>query len=138
MSASVGWWKQPVPSEAAAKAIGVTIMHDERTISLTSKVHDLLWPMIVANASRMRTLTNGLAVFIGDCTDNYSEAFLSSAGIYPVRKRAAVMIGVPSLVIISNCAVVPPDSGICVRGRSRFRSNAAVLSSVCAWRLDNR
>lgn len=48
-------------------------------LSINNCWNDLLWPLVIASASRMRTLSNGLAVFIGDRTDNYSEAFLSSA-----------------------------------------------------------
>ena len=41
--------------------------------------NDLLWPLIVANASTMRTLSNGLAIFIGDRTSEYSLAFTAAA-----------------------------------------------------------
>lgn len=40
--------------------------------------NDLLWPLIVANASNMRTLSNGLAIFIGDRTSEYSLAFTAA------------------------------------------------------------
>lgn len=40
--------------------------------------NDLLWPMIVASKSNMRTLSNGLAIFIGNRTDNYSSAFTAA------------------------------------------------------------
>ena len=40
--------------------------------------NDLLWPLIVANASTMRTLSNGLAIFIGDRTSEYSLAFTAA------------------------------------------------------------
>ena len=41
--------------------------------------NDLMWPMVIASKSSMRTLSNGLAIFIGDRTDDYTEAFLSSS-----------------------------------------------------------
>ena len=48
-------------------------------LSINNCWNDLLWPMIVASKSSMRTLSNGLAIFIGNRTDNYSLAFSSAA-----------------------------------------------------------
>ncbi len=44
-------------------------------LSINNCWNDLLWPMIVASKSSMRTLSNGLAIFIGNRTDNYCSAF---------------------------------------------------------------
>lgn len=40
--------------------------------------NDLLWPLIVASSTEMRTLSNGLALFIGDRTSEYSLAFTAA------------------------------------------------------------
>ena len=48
-------------------------------LSINNCWNDLLWPMIVASKSSMRTLSNGLAIFIGNRTDNYSSAFTAAA-----------------------------------------------------------
>lgn len=48
-------------------------------LSINNCWNDLLWPMIIASKSSMRTLSNGLAIFIGDRTDNYSFAFTAAA-----------------------------------------------------------
>ena len=47
-------------------------------LSINNCWNDLLWPMIVASKSNMRTLSNGLAIFIGNRTDNYSSAFTAA------------------------------------------------------------
>ena len=47
-------------------------------LSINNCWNDLLWPMIVASKSNMRTLSNGLAIFIGNRTDNYSLAFTAA------------------------------------------------------------
>ena len=47
-------------------------------LSINNCWNDLLWPMIVASKSSMRTLSNGLAIFIGDRTGNYSLAFTAA------------------------------------------------------------
>ena len=47
-------------------------------LSINNCWNDLLWPMIVASKSSMRTLSNGLAIFIGNRTDNYSSAFTAA------------------------------------------------------------
>lgn len=48
-------------------------------LSINNCWNDLLWPMIVASSSRMRTLANGLAMFIGTHTTEYGPAFLCAA-----------------------------------------------------------
>lgn len=48
-------------------------------LSINNYWNDLLWPMIVASASQMRTLANGLAMFIGTHTTEYGPAFLCAA-----------------------------------------------------------
>ena len=48
-------------------------------LSINNCWNDLLWPMIIASKSTMRTLSNGLAIFIGNRTDNYSSAFTAAA-----------------------------------------------------------
>lgn len=48
-------------------------------LSINNCWNDLLWPMIVASKNSMRTLSNGLAIFIGNRTDNYSLAFTAAA-----------------------------------------------------------
>ena len=40
--------------------------------------NDLLWPLIVASDTKMRTLSNGLAMFIGNRTSEYSLAFTAA------------------------------------------------------------
>ena len=47
-------------------------------LSINNCWNDLLWPMIIASKSSMRTLSNGLAIFIGNRTDNYSLAFTAA------------------------------------------------------------
>ena len=47
-------------------------------LSINNCWNDLLWPMIIASKSNMRTLSNGLAIFIGNRTDNYSLAFTAA------------------------------------------------------------
>ena len=47
-------------------------------LSINNFWNDLLWPMIVASKSSMRTLSTGLAIFIGNRTDNYSSAFTAA------------------------------------------------------------
>jgi len=48
-------------------------------MSINNCWNDLLWPMIIASKTSMRTLSNGLAIFIGNRTDNYSSAFTAAA-----------------------------------------------------------
>lgn len=44
-------------------------------LSINGSWNDLLWPMIVASSTDMRTLANGLALFIGQNTIEYGAAF---------------------------------------------------------------
>ena len=44
-------------------------------LSVNGSWNDLLWPMIVASSTDMRTLANGLALFIGQNTIEYGAAF---------------------------------------------------------------
>ena len=37
--------------------------------------NDLMWPLLVTGDTRMRTLANGLALFIGSDTTEYGPAF---------------------------------------------------------------
>lgn len=47
-------------------------------LSVNGCWNDLLWPLIVASKSEMRTLSNGIAVFIGEHTNDYASAFVCS------------------------------------------------------------
>jgi len=44
-------------------------------LSVNGSWNDLLWPMIVTSSTEMRTLANGLALFIGQNTIEYGMAF---------------------------------------------------------------
>lgn len=44
-------------------------------LSINGSWNDLLWPMIVTSRTEMRTLANGLALFIGQNTIEYEAAF---------------------------------------------------------------
>lgn len=44
-------------------------------LSINGSWNDLLWPMIVTSRTQMRTLANGLALFIGQNTIEYGAAF---------------------------------------------------------------
>lgn len=44
-------------------------------LSINGSWNDLLWPMIVASSTKMRTLANGLALFVGQNTIEYGAAF---------------------------------------------------------------
>lgn len=44
-------------------------------LSINGSWNDLLWPMIVTSSAEMRTLANGLALFIGQNTIEYGAAF---------------------------------------------------------------
>ncbi len=48
-------------------------------LSVNNCWNDLLWPLIVASSTKMRTLSNGLAMFIGNRTSEYSLAFTAAA-----------------------------------------------------------
>lgn len=44
-------------------------------LSINGSWNDLLWPMLVASKTDMRTLANGLALFVGEYTVQYGAAF---------------------------------------------------------------
>ena len=44
-------------------------------LSINGSWNDLLWPMLVASKTDMRTLANGLALFVGEYTIQYGAAF---------------------------------------------------------------
>lgn len=44
-------------------------------LSINGSWNDLLWPMIVTSRTEMRTLANGLALFVGQNTIEYGAAF---------------------------------------------------------------
>ena len=44
-------------------------------LSFNGSWNDLLWPMLVASNTNMRTLANGLALFVGEYTSQYGAAF---------------------------------------------------------------
>lgn len=44
-------------------------------LSINGSWNDLLWPMIIASGTNMRTLANGLALFVGQNTIEYGAAF---------------------------------------------------------------
>ena len=44
-------------------------------LSVNGSWNDLLWPMIIASGTNMRTLANGLALFVGQNTIEYGAAF---------------------------------------------------------------
>lgn len=44
-------------------------------LSINGSWNDLLWPMIITSSTKMRTLANGLALFIGQNTIEYGAAF---------------------------------------------------------------
>ncbi len=44
-------------------------------LSINGSWNDLLWPMLVATDTSMRTLANGLALFVGQYTIQYGAAF---------------------------------------------------------------
>lgn len=44
-------------------------------LSFNGSWNDLLWPMLAASSTNMRTLANGLALFVGEFTVQYGAAF---------------------------------------------------------------
>lgn len=44
-------------------------------LSFNGSWNDLLWPMLAASSTSMRTLANGLALFVGEYTVQYGAAF---------------------------------------------------------------
>lgn len=47
--------------------------------SVNGNWNDLLWPLIITSNSKMRTLSNGLALFVGARTIEYGAAFAGAA-----------------------------------------------------------
>jgi multiple sugar transport system permease protein len=41
--------------------------------------NDLLWPLLITSTPRMRTIANGLALFVGDSTTEFGNAFAGCA-----------------------------------------------------------
>ena len=48
-------------------------------LSVNGNWNDLLWPLIMTSDSSMRTLANGLAMFVGVRTIEYGAAFAGAA-----------------------------------------------------------
>lgn len=48
-------------------------------LSVNGNWNDLLWPLIITSNSKMRTLSNGLALFVGARTIEYDAAFAGAA-----------------------------------------------------------
>lgn len=48
-------------------------------LSVNGNWNDLLWPLIITSNARMRTLANGLALFVGARTIEYGAAFAGAA-----------------------------------------------------------
>ena len=48
-------------------------------LSVNGNWNDLLWPLIITSNSKMRTLSNGLALFVGARTIEYGAAFAGAA-----------------------------------------------------------
>lgn len=48
-------------------------------LSVNGNWNDLLWPLIITSNSKMRTLSNGLALFVGVRTIEYGAAFAGAA-----------------------------------------------------------
>ncbi|MCI6709781.1 MULTISPECIES: carbohydrate ABC transporter permease [Eisenbergiella] len=48
-------------------------------LSVNGNWNDLLWPLIITSNSKMRTLSNGLALFVGARTIEYGAAFAGTA-----------------------------------------------------------
>lgn len=62
------FWKIMMPQ---VKPAVITLI----ILSVNGSWNDLLWPMIVTSSTNMRTLANGLALFIGQNTIEYGAAF---------------------------------------------------------------
>ncbi len=62
------FWKIMLPQ---VKPAMITLI----ILSVNGSWNDLLWPMIVTSSTKMRTLANGLALFIGQNTIQYGAAF---------------------------------------------------------------
>lgn len=62
------FWRIMMPQ---VKPAAITLI----ILSINGSWNDLLWPMIVTSRTEMRTLANGLALFIGQNTIEYGAAF---------------------------------------------------------------
>lgn len=62
------FWKIMMPQ---VKPAVITLI----ILSVNGSWNDLLWPMIITSSTEMRTLANGLALFIGQNTIQYGAAF---------------------------------------------------------------
>lgn len=62
------FWRIMMPQ---VKPAAITLI----ILSINGLWNDLLWPMIVTSKTQMRTLANGLALFIGQNTIEYGAAF---------------------------------------------------------------
>ncbi len=62
------FWKIMLPQ---VKPAVITLI----ILSINGSWNDLLWPMIVTSRTEMRTLANGLALFVGQNTIEYGAAF---------------------------------------------------------------
>lgn len=62
------FWKIMLPQ---VKPAVITLI----ILSINGSWNDLLWPMIITSRTEMRTLANGLALFIGQNTIEYGAAF---------------------------------------------------------------
>ena len=62
------FWRIMMPQ---VKPAAITLM----ILSINGSWNDLLWPMIITSRTQMRTLANGLALFIGQNTIEYGAAF---------------------------------------------------------------
>lgn len=62
------FWKIMLPQvKSAVITLGI--------LSVNGSWNDLLWPMIITSKTQMRTLANGLALFVGQNTIEYGAAF---------------------------------------------------------------
>lgn len=62
------FWRIMMPQ---VKPAAITLI----ILSINGSWNDLLWPMIITSRTEMRTLANGLALFIGQNTIEYGAAF---------------------------------------------------------------
>jgi multiple sugar transport system permease protein len=79
------FWRIMIPQVKPA-IITLTIL------SINGSWNDMLWPMIVTSSTKMRTLANGLALFVGQNTIEYGAAF-AGALISLIPMFALYMIG---------------------------------------------
>lgn len=62
------FWRIMIPQ---VKSALITLV----ILSINGSWNDLLWPMIITSSTDMRTLANGLALFVGQNTIEYGAAF---------------------------------------------------------------